>query len=261
MRIHLAAYAAVPPGPFDRDLEAALYSELAGLDLAGLEQPFYGSLHRHDEAWLISQLRPEWSLVLSVLPGTMDRLRLDPRFGLASKDEDGRRRAVDFVEEARRAVERLEAALGRKAVAAVEVHSAPRGGHSLESFAQSLTDLRRRDWRGATLLAEHCDAHRSDGAHDKGFLRIEDEIKALLSSAGPTPALLSINWGRSALEGRSAQTPREQISLLKEAALLGGLFFSGVAPAQHGGPSAPCWRGMSCAAEVPAIIPEIQRCN
>ncbi|PNB45887.1 DUF4862 domain-containing protein, partial [Pseudomonas sp. GW456-12-10-14-LB2] len=83
-----------------------------------------------------------------------------------------------------RTVEHLCRYLGRPAVAAVAVHSAPRRdgsgpAASLAAFADSLTRLRSRDWRGAELLVEHCDAPAPGRAPEKGFLRIEDECVAL----------------------------------------------------------------------------------
>lgn len=234
MKLHAAAYALTPQGPFDRAFETALYDGLASRGLAGLEQPYFGTLHRHDESWLISRIRPEWTLILTPLPGTMERLGTGPAFGLASTDRDGRRRALDFMDGARRAVERLERDLGRRAVAAVLTHSAPRpcaaASPSLEAYAESLSELRRWDWRGAVLLAEHCDAWTKDRPVDKGFLRFEDEAVAVRMSEGPTPAGLLVNWGRSALEGRSAETPLEHLRRAKESELPLGLVFSGVAP-------------------------------
>ena len=229
-RILVAAYAAVPPGPFDGRGESAVYNGLSALGVGGLELPFFGALHRHDEGFLLGQLRPEWDLVLTTLPGTMDRLKEAPAFGLAATGAEGRTRALGFLESALRAVERIEAALGRPAVAAVEVHSAPRPAHSAESFARSLSELRRWDWRGAALLVEHCDRARPAGDHDKGFLTLGEEVDAVLGSSGPTPAACSLNWGRSALEGRSAKTPLKHVARLQAAGLYGGLVFSGVTP-------------------------------
>ena len=241
MSVHVAAYAAA--ASLDQDDEAALYAGLAGLGVAGLEQPFFGSLHRRDEGWLLGRLRPEWTFALTLLPGVMDRLKENKRFGLASSDKDGRSRALDFAESARRAVERLNLRMGRPAVLAVELHSAPRladgAASSIESFADSLSQLRRLDWLGATLLVEHCDAAVLGHKPDKGFMRLEDEFAASALSTGPTPVRIAINWGRSALETRSAQGPLEHLSLAAEARLLGGLFFSGVTTSH---PDYGCWK-------------------
>ena len=234
MNIHIGAYAA--SASLDEADETALYAGIAAMGVAGLEQPFFGTLHRRDEGWLISQIRPEWSLVLTLLPGVMDFLKDDTHFGLASADPDGRKRALDYTESARRAVEKLHLALGRRAVRAVMLHSAPRLGDSgakasLEGFVDSLTELRGREWQGAALLVEHCDAAVPGRAPDKGFLRIEDEIMALKLSRGKTSTGVAINWGRSALETRLAEGPLEHLRLAARAELLGGLFFSGVTPA------------------------------
>lgn len=236
VRIHAAAYAMT--AGLDADAEGDLYARLSRLGLAGLEQPFFagGRLHHRDDAWLLDRLDPSWSLVLTLLPGEMERLKDDKHFGLASADEDGRRRALDFAEAARRTLEHLSRHLGRPAALAVQVHSAPRlagsgAVSSPEKLAESLSTLRALDWLGATLLVEHCDAPVAGRASDKGFLRVEDEVLALKRSKGRTPARLSVNWGRSALETRSADGPLEHLARATQAELLGGLFFSGVTPA------------------------------
>jgi hypothetical protein len=233
VKIHVGAYAA--SASLDEEAETALYAGLAGMGVAGLEQPFFGTLHRRDEGWLVGQIRPDWTLVVTALPGEMDRLDADKHFGLASADPDGRERAVDFLEAARLSVLKLHRALGRRAVRAVMVHSAPRLGgsgakSSLEAFADSLTELRGRDWQGAGLLVEHCDAAVPGRTPDKGFLRIEDDVMAVKLSSGATPAAVAINWGRSALETRTAEGPLAHIGRAVQAELLGGLFFSGISP-------------------------------
>lgn len=235
MRIHLGAYAASPClHGWDPAAETAFYAGLARLDLDGLEHPYYGRLHRFDDAWFLDHLPYEWTLVLTTLPGLMDRLKEDPAVGLASADADGRRRALDYMEGARRTVEHLHRYLGRPVVKAVALHSAPRLGggarSSLESFADSLSTLRRLDWSGASLLVEHCDAFVPAHPPDKGFLRVEDEAAAVRLSSGAAPVSLMINWGRSAVETRSAQGPLEHVRRAREAGLLGGLFFSGATP-------------------------------
>jgi len=234
VKIHVGAYAAAEG--LDESAETALYAGLEEMGLAGLELPFFGNaVHRRDDGWMIAQIRPDWTIVLTTLFGTMDRIKTDVNFGLASADPDGRRRALDFVEAARRSVETLNRALGRRAVTSVMVHSAPRLGgtgakSSVDRFAESLSELRSRDWHGARLLVEHCDAPVPGRAPDKGFLRIEDDVLATKLSSGATPLGLAINWGRSAVETRSAEGPLEHLARANQAGLLGALFFSGVTP-------------------------------
>src|SRR5262245_54721227 len=117
-RYVVGAYAA---SPCTEAWNAALESELFdGLDRAGfvggLELPFSGAVHAHDADWLTRSVRPDWSIVLTCIPGTMERLSRDPEFGLASSSDDGRRRALEFHRAAREAVEALERGLGRRVV-------------------------------------------------------------------------------------------------------------------------------------------------
>ncbi len=235
MRIHLGAYAASPcHTDWDPAAETAYYDGLKRLGLAGLEHPYWDRLHRFDDAWFLDALHPDWTIVLTTVPGTFERLKTDPVFGLASADADGRKRALDFLEGARRVIEHLHKYLGKRVVKAVEIHSAPRLGSgaksNLEAFASSLSELRARDWDGAALLVEHCDAFTPAHPPDKGFLRVEDETVAMRLSSGATPVQLLVNWGRSAVESRSIQGPLDHIRRAREAELLGGLFFSGATP-------------------------------
>lgn len=256
MRVHLGAYAASPcHTAWDPAAETAYYDGLKRLGLAGLEHPYWNRLHRFDDGWFLDNLHPDWTIVLTTLPGVMDRLKEDPAFGLASADGDGRARALDHLEGARRVITHLHKFLGRRVVKAVEIHSAPRLGSgakaSLERFGESLSSLRARDWDGATLLVEHCDAFVPSQAPDKGFLRIEDEAVAVRSSSGTTPIQLLINWGRSAIETRSAEGPLAHIRRAVQAESLGGLFFSGATPSH---PLYGDWRDSHAPFDV--VVPE-----
>lgn len=256
MRIHLGAYAASPcHSAWDAAAESAYYDGLLRLGLAGLEHPYWDRLHRWDDAWFLEHLDPSWTLLITTLPGTMDRLKEDSRYGLASADKDGRRRALDVLEGCRRTVHHLHRYLGRRVVKAVEVHSAPRLGSGassdLEAFSESLTILRSGDWDGAALLVEHCDKYVRDRSPDKGFLAIEDEAVAVRRSSGSTPCHLLINWGRSAIEGRSIETPLAHLQRAVDAGLLGGLVFSGAVPSH---PLYGDWRDSH--APFQAVLPE-----
>jgi hypothetical protein len=99
MRFFVSSYAASPCSTdWNPSKEGQFFEGLAVLpQLRGLEIPFYGKLHRHDEDFFLSRLVPAWDYVVTCLPGTMDRLASHKNFGLASSDEDGRRRALDFL--------------------------------------------------------------------------------------------------------------------------------------------------------------------
>lgn len=232
MSFFLGAYAASPCGShWDQAAETAYWQGLRRLPhLRGLEYPFAGKLHPHDEAWALANLDPAWDMVLTLLPGTMDRLEKDPRFGLASEDEEGRRAALDFTKLAAATVARLNQAAGRRRVVAVELHSSPRRGvprinSSAVALARSLSEIASWDWQDAALTLEHCDAFRPDLPPIKGFLTFEEEIEALRLSDAPIG--LCVNWGRSALEARDAARPLAQIMRAREEGLLTGIMFSG----------------------------------
>ena len=91
----------------------------------GLEVPWTGSLAA-DLPEVLTATRPDWRIVITSLPGTMARVAGQSTFGLASSDPDGRQAAMTDVANLRSAVAALNDGLGRAAVAAIEVHSAPR---------------------------------------------------------------------------------------------------------------------------------------
>jgi hypothetical protein len=94
----------------------------------------------------------------------------------------------------------------------------------------SLETIREWDWQGAQLIIEHCDTLIEGQKPAKGFLTIEDEIKALkrLNLGSSSKISMLVNWGRSVIETRSEQGALDHIALLKANNLLAGLMFSGV---------------------------------
>ena len=236
MGYFVGEYAIAPAGLAD---EEKMLAGLAGMaDIRGLELPFTGALHRSDEAWLFARLRRDWDFVVTLIPGTMGRLQGDRNFGLASADETGRQAAIAMVRAAREAIERLNTAVGRKAVVAVELHSAPSRGPaggtgSREAFARSLAEVASWDWSGARRVIEHCDAHRPGHPQHKGFLSLEDELAAIASANASARAAIGIcvNWGRSVLETHDAATAAAQVEAARRAGALAGIMFSGTSDA------------------------------
>jgi len=234
----VGAYSA-SPSRFDWDPSAeAHYLEgvLALPGLRGLEVPFTDSLHKYDEPWLLARLPHHLDVVVTLIPGTTSRLKVRPRFGLASTDGEGRRAALDLAAHAAEGVHRLNDAFGRAAVVAVELHSAPRvgdGGSTSHALAQSLTELASWDWAGARLVVEHCDTRVDGRAPAKGYLPLEDElsaIKAANAQAGSDVGV-SVNWGRSVIEARAVDGAVRHVRQARDAGLLAGVVFSGCAAA------------------------------
>jgi hypothetical protein len=197
-------------------------------EFRGLEVPFTGDL---DVAGLGELLGERHQVVLTGIPGVVARLADYPSFGLASADEDGRRRALAFTRDAHDAARRLDDATGRQATRAVLVHasSAP-GAGSPDAFRRSMAELLDWEWGETLVLVEHCDAAVEGVRPAKGFLRLDDELDALASlDAGPRAGVL-INWGRSAIEGRDPALVVDHVTRAREQGQLRGLMFSGCTP-------------------------------
>lgn len=235
MGYFLGAYAAsANVSGWDAQLEADYYRGLAGLtEVRGLEHPFLGQLHQHDDAWFLQHLAPHWDYVFTTIPGVMNALATEPSFGLASTDPAGRQAALDFMQAARQAILQLNQHLGRQAVKAIMLHTAPardKVAGSAACFMASMQQLLSWDWQGAQLLVEHCDAYLPPQLPSKGFLSLSDELAVLsqLKQQGAAPVGVVINWGRSVFEGRDPAAAIAHIQAAKDAGLLAGLMFSGV---------------------------------
>ncbi len=236
----VGAYAASPANAAWKEAEEqAFYDGLKAMpSVRGLEIPFTGALHPHDEAWLLRTVKKNWDFVVTCIPGTMQTLVKDKTFGLASDDAAGRKRAIDFAAKAKDAVGRINAAAGRNAVIAVEVQSAPtQGGEgkgSAGAFGESLAEIAGWDWQGARIVIEHCDAYRAGHPPIKGFLTLDGELKAIAAAnkSARKPIGISINWGRSVLETYKAETAVQHIKQARDAGALSGLMFSGASGAQ-----------------------------
>lgn len=224
-RFLVGAYAAQPADP---TAYYALLAEQPWID--GLEIPYPGVLAA-DAPTLARSLPPGWANSVTLIPGTMGRLGADPTFGLASPDAEGRAAALSHAGAVRDAVAELVAA--GALVRHVQVHSAPTRIADADAFTRSLATLQGLDWSGADLVIEHCDAWVPGQPPEKGFLSLTAEIDV----ARRLGVGIHINWGRSALEARDADAPREHIVAAREAGVLSGVIFSGAGdrPTTFGG--------------------------
>lgn len=249
LKFTVGAYAASPSAQgWDPEKESIYLQGIRSLPNAeairGLELPFFGTLHRHDPDRFLRMLDPKWDFVLTLIPGVMERLQSNPKEGLASSDLESRQSAIEFVGLARNAVETLCQWAGRACVQGVEIHSAPQLGKpgvesTWQDLSTSLQEVASWNWCGAGLLVEHCDRYKKSQPPAKGFLPLEEEISAIRSlKAASTPVSVLINWGRSAIEDRSALSPELHLAKCLQNDLLGGLIFSGVA---EGDPLYPDW--------------------
>lgn len=237
MKYYVGAYAASPNQTgWDPQLETAYYNELKQLsNIKGLEHPFLGKLHLHDDNWFLANIAPQWDYVFTCIPGIMNALGQNPQFGLASTDETGRQAALIFMQQACEAIARLTHHLGRQAVTAIQIQTAParnKAGSSVQALEQSLHTMLQWDWQGAKIVIEHCDALMPGHEPSKGFLALQDELALLMrlnEQAAPQQKLgMVINWGRSVFESRQLDGARQHILAAQDAGLLSGVMFSGV---------------------------------
>lgn len=237
MKYFLGAYAASPNvSGWDPELETAYYQQLKTFNnIQGLEHPFIGRLHPHDDNWFLANIDPAWNYVFTTIPGVMNALANNPLFGLASTDEAGRLAAIEFMQQANQAIAKLNQHLGRQAVTATMLHSAParhKATGSAAALKASLSTLLSWDWHGANLLLEHCDALVPEQKPSKGFLSLQDELTVLADvnqqCAPAKPMGMVINWGRSVLETRQPEGALAHLEAAKAQGLLSGLMFSGI---------------------------------
>jgi len=235
----LSGYAAAPQDP---EQEGEFYAGLSELGIGGVEFPVTLEGSRNlDPAWIALNLLPEWDIVASLVPTMMGRLGHAPTYGLGSADEDERARALADAGRARDLAVELAQSAGRRWVSAIEIHSAPgpRGG-SLEAFSRSIDEILGWDLAGAELVVEHCDAYVPGRTPAKGFWSIEDELAVVVAKGRPADVLgMCVNWGRSAIEGRSTATAVEHTRAVADAGLLRMLVFSGATDVET--PWRPAW--------------------
>ncbi len=228
------------PNLFDwnKSREKNFFAKFNEIDnVRGLEIPFWGnSLHPNDDSYFLSLLKPEWEYVITCVPATMKRLELEQQFGLASLVEDSRKKAIENVNLARLATGKLVNHFGRNCVIAVELTSSPKTTPELiqsdvEKLYESLKEICGWDWYGAKIVIEHCDAYSEQNKiPQKGFLSLEDEIQVItkINEEQNTQLGLTVNWGRSAIEGRSVKEPEIHVRKASKFRVLSGIMFSGV---------------------------------
>jgi hypothetical protein len=229
-----SAYNAAPVGLAEEAEAEDLWYKALRSDgrIGGLELPVLGGgLHPQGLDRLAGLLDPRWSNTVSAMPLTLTASTSDPAYGLASADPAARRRALADIESAREETVRLQELLGPASVRAFALQSAPRADRSSpDAFADSLQEVASWDWRNIELLVEHSDALMPGQAPQKGYLSLEEEMAAVRSvtDSGTRHIRHLLNWGRSAIEGRSAATPGWHIGAVGDA--LGAFAFSGAGP-------------------------------
>ena len=234
----ISSYAASPAHrDWDPTLEGMLLPALCALpDVVGLEVPWLGRLHPHDDAWFLQNVPAGARLSITALPYVMQRCAADPHYGIASPDPAGRSAAIADLRRLATDIQELTQRSGAE-VAVVSLHTAPAGAGDAAALIHSLIELADIDWGDAQLVIEHCDAVMPGRPFEKGFLPVADELAAI-STTG-TPVGMWLNWGRSAIELRNADAVTTQIAEVAATGYLMGLTFSGASATESA--YGPAW--------------------
>lgn len=193
--------------------------------IGALEIPWTGRIHPHDPDWLHQNFPTNLDAVITTIPYVMGELTKDPMYGLASPLFESRMNAVNDLRKVLASIAEFHEKTDSKAVKMVEIHTAPRKFGSSAELINSLHEIFSWDWQGVELAIEHCDAFVPGQLPEKGFFALEDELAAIEKSN--VDIGIVINWGRSAIELRSANRVVEHIEIARAANNLRGLIFSG----------------------------------
>lgn len=216
-----------------------------GAAIPGGRPGYFGADAPSGRARLAQLLPAAWYVTITMLPWTLLQQRSHKGYGLASDDTEGRTLAIADMRRVLEEIDEINQLLGRAAVRAIQVPSAPRPtpGTTASSAAleTSLRELAEWDWHSTEILVEHCDCMRPSGPVSKGFLGLDVEIEAVRRVAAESPGRFgqSLNWGRSAIEGQSTSTPVAHIQKLVAAGTYRGMVFSGTSA--QGGQLGPAW--------------------
>jgi len=209
MKYIIGAYATAPSlADNDKLNEHKFYEKLIESipEIRGLEIPFWGKeIHQFGSDFLLDIIDKNWENVLTCIPGSMSKLAKNPKFGLASDDENGRAEAIAMHKRANQVLHKMNAYYGRQSAIAVQIATAPSTpvkyvSSSTDSLLKSMEEILSWDWEGAKIVIEHCDTAVDNIPFEKGFLTIEDEIKTLIELQDMHNVGITINWARSAKE-------------------------------------------------------------
>lgn len=196
--------------------------------IVGIEHPFLVQSENYPISWLKDNIPAHWSMIITSLPGCMQKAKKNINFGIASANEKDRCLAVALIQDLNRYVHKINDIFGRQLVKAVHLHSLPTNDNSAFrsnklAFKRSLNEIKNMDWTNIELNIEHCDSYIPGRTPEKGFMRLQDEIETI-AEIGEYGMVL--NWARSAIEYRSINGPLEHILTAQKNNLLKGFFFS-----------------------------------
>ncbi len=220
---------------WDENSEVKYFDKLKKIkELRGLELPFWGhGLHPFDDNFLLKNLDPKWENIFTCVPGTVNFIEKDEFFGLSSKKEKSRIKAIKFYKKAFDSINKIKSTFGEKSIFSILITSSPqkhKNNTSVDSFVKSLMEIHSWDWGDTKINIEHCDAFgKLNPNPKKGYLALEDEILSLkkVNNYIKSNIGIVINWGRSAIEYKGVNGPLKHIRKALKSKVLSGLMFSG----------------------------------
>ncbi|MCF6775117.1 DUF4862 family protein [Thiotrichales bacterium 19X7-9] len=227
---YFSSYAMTPAlDQFNESFESQYFKKLSQYqEIIGIEHPFLFDKSVYSNKFLKMNVPDHWQIIITALPVTMQSLKEDQSFGLASSVESSRQKAIDVMHQINHKVIELNNLFQRQVVKAIHFQTAPANHNHMKgskrALIDSLEEIRKWDWQSAQLNIEHCDAKMNDRVPEKGFLSLEDEIDAITEVGGFG---LMLNWGRSVIEGHSIEQAIKHIKLASQSNCLNGYFFSG----------------------------------
>ncbi len=228
-KFYISPYAIRPSKLWEPDLEREFFHELKlNSSIRGIEHPAFFDSEIYNDEWLLNNLSENWDVLITCLPSFMNKMSKNPYFGIASSNEEGRKEAQISLQKTLDYAKSLNDRLARNAVKIIHFHSLPRNNEvgiaDSKFLEESLYHISKNDFEDIKFVLEHCDAYVPNQLADKGFLSLEEEVRAIekFDSFG-----ISINWARSAIEGRSENKPLDHIGELSQKGMLSGVIFSG----------------------------------
>ena len=235
MKFIIGAYASAPSNiKCSLDQETLFYEKLIDKNhhIGGLEIPFFGNdINVFGTDLILRFIKKNWLNVLTCIPASFFSVQKDPEFGLASKNESSRMEAIKTHKKANKKLHYISDKLGYNPFYSIHIASAPSTPvkgvkSSYIQFYRSLEEICSWQWLGSRIKVEHCD-HSITSGFKKGFLSLDNEIKAIQKLNKSFNVGISLNWARSAIEGRGQNKVLEHIEIAKHNKLLHGFIFSG----------------------------------
>lgn len=231
MKYIVGAYVSAPSLIYDSlEDETNFYRNLKEIpQIRGLEIPFWGEkINKFGDKFLIDQINANWENTLTCAPCSNDPVILGANIGLASNNNESRKKSIELHKNAHRIINSINDSFGKNMFLSIQILSSPinkDNQSSASSLQKSLEEILSWDWGATDVLIEHCDEYK-ETSFDKGFLSIQDELEIVRNFNGSSLGFV-LNWGRSVIEAQNIEKIYDHIDIISAHNLLKGFMFSG----------------------------------